>query len=322
MWSPEGQNNQIRCALAVQVAPLARVAGPIVAAAISWVTPCGSSRSRHLHVLHTLTVTSAASILSSIAFFLQTSKWFSETLTSSLWRSWFPQSNYSMVLVSCTLSLAVNPKFVQKLNALLVTFVLSRLDTSFFSILDYSGCYFDFSNLNLCLVCHMNSSYVTSLMLTCELRILRGCRMASRLVKAPAVQARRTFAAQVKTSLLLTGFFCWLKKAKNCKKGARKWNDEFQFLTGCCGTDWARTGEGRTSENIHCQGEDAPDLSTQCNTDIRPRWQGGTYHSIQGGLTVASIENHAPVTTLGVVIKVTLWFGHGVQSCIVYHEQN
>ena len=33
--------------------------------------------------------------------------------------------------------------------------------------------------------------------------------------------------------------------------------------------------------------------------------QGGPNHSIQGGLTVASIENHAPVTTLGVVIKVT-----------------
>ena len=31
-----------------------------------------------------------------------------------------------------------------------------------------------------------------------------------------------------------------------------------------------------------------------------------TILSIQGGLTVASIENHAPVTTLGVVIKVTL----------------
>ena len=30
-----------------------------------------------------------------------------------------------------------------------------------------------------------------------------------------------------------------------------------------------------------------------------------TILSIQGGLTVASIENHAPVTTLGVVIKVT-----------------
>ena len=33
--------------------------------------------------------------------------------------------------------------------------------------------------------------------------------------------------------------------------------------------------------------------------------QGDPNHSIQGGLTVASIENHAPVTTLGVVIKVT-----------------
>ena len=75
-----------------------------------------------------------------------------------------------MVLVSCTLSLAVHQKFVQKPNAVLVTFVLSRLETSFFSILDYSGCYFDVLNLNLnlCLVCHMNSSYVTSLMLTCE----------------------------------------------------------------------------------------------------------------------------------------------------------
>ena len=41
----------------------------------------------------------------------------------------------------------------------------------------------------------------------------------------------------------------------------------------------------------------------------------GPNHSSQGGLTVASIENHAPVTTLGVVIKVTLYYmdiGHGV----------
>ena len=33
--------------------------------------------------------------------------------------------------------------------------------------------------------------------------------------------------------------------------------------------------------------------------------QGGVNHCVQGGLTVASIENHAPVTTLGVVVKVT-----------------
>ena len=154
----------------MQVAPLARVAGPIVAAAVSWVTPCGSSSSRHVHVLHTLAVTSAASILSSIAFFLQTSKW-------------GPGGFYleSVALLISSVQIFFGPcqlyfihggpsKICSKTKCSPGHFCVEPVG---YLILLHIGCYFDVSNLNLnlCLVCHMNSSDVTSLMLTCELTI-------------------------------------------------------------------------------------------------------------------------------------------------------